>query len=81
MKFNKNGEKPKIKSNRNIRFDENGHIIVQNPSAYWLPSITTKQTIGGTEYIAINDHFDTIDPNSTDNDMAGIKNWFNDNPS
>ena len=28
-------------------------------------------------YIAINDHFDTIDPNSTDNDGAGIKNWFN----
>ena len=28
-------------------------------------------------YIAINDHFDTIDPNRTDNDVAGIKNWFN----
>ena len=28
-------------------------------------------------YIAINDHFDTIDPNSTDNDVAGIKNGFN----
>ena len=28
-------------------------------------------------HIAINDHFDTIDPNSTDNDVAGIKNWFN----
>ena len=32
----------------------------------------------GVRYIAINDHFNTIDPNSTDNDMAGIKNWFND---
>ena len=54
MKFNKNGEKPEIiKSKRNIRFDENGHIIVQNPSAYWLPSITTKQTIGGTEYTVV----------------------------
>ena len=31
----------------------------------------------GVRYIAINDHFDTIDPNSTDNDMAGVKNWFN----
>ena len=29
-------------------------------------------------YIAINDHFDTIDPNSTDNDVAGIKSWFSD---
>lgn len=33
----------------------------------------------GVRYIAVNDHFDTIDPNSTDNDIAGIKNWFNDN--
>ena len=31
----------------------------------------------GVRYIAINDHFVTIDPNSTDSDMAGIKNWFN----
>ena len=53
MKFNKNGEKTEIKSNRNIRFDENGHIIVQNPSAYWIPNITTKQTIGSTEYTVV----------------------------
>ena len=31
----------------------------------------------GVRYIALNDHFDTIDPNSTDSDIAGIKNWFN----
>ena len=31
----------------------------------------------GVRYIAINDHFDTIDPNSVDNDFAGIKNWIN----
>ncbi len=31
----------------------------------------------GVRYIAINDNFDTIDPNSTENDFAGIKNWFN----
>ena len=28
-------------------------------------------------YIAINDHFDSINPNSTDSDISGIKNWFN----
>ena len=28
-------------------------------------------------YIAINDHLDSINPNSTDSDIAGIKNWFN----
>ena len=31
----------------------------------------------GVRYIAINDNFDTINPNSTDNDFAGIKNWCN----
>ena len=31
----------------------------------------------GVRYIAINDNFDTIDPNSTENDFAGIKNWCN----
>lgn len=31
----------------------------------------------GVRYIAVNDHFDTIDPNSTDKDIADIKNWFN----
>ena len=31
----------------------------------------------GVRYIAVTDHFDTIDPNSTDYDIAGIKNWFN----
>ena len=28
-------------------------------------------------YIAINDHFDSINPNSTDSDIAGIKNRVN----
>ena len=31
----------------------------------------------GVRYIAINDDFDTSDPNSVNNDFAGIKNWFN----
>jgi len=31
----------------------------------------------GVRYIAIGDNLDTIDPNSVDNDYAGIKNWFN----
>ncbi len=31
----------------------------------------------GVRFIAINDNFDTIDPNSIDNDFAGIRNWFN----
>lgn len=30
----------------------------------------------GVRFIAINDNYDTIDPNSIDNDFAGIKNWF-----
>ena len=31
----------------------------------------------GVRYIAINDNFDSEDPNSINNDFAGIKNWFN----
>ena len=31
----------------------------------------------GVRYIAINDNYDTIDPNSVNNDFASIKNWFN----
>ena len=31
----------------------------------------------GVRYIAINDNYDTADPNSINNDFAGIKNWFN----
>ena len=31
----------------------------------------------GVRFIAINDNYDTIDPNRADNDFAGIKNWFN----
>ena len=31
----------------------------------------------GVRFIAINDSFDTADPNSVNNDFAGIKNWFN----
>ena len=34
----------------------------------------------GVRYIAINDHFDSIDMNSTECDMAGIKNWFKNTP-
>ena len=30
----------------------------------------------GVRFIAVNDNYDTIDPNSIDNDFAGIKNWF-----
>lgn len=31
----------------------------------------------GTRFIAINDNFDSADPNSVNNYFAGIKNWFN----
>ena len=35
---------------RDIKFDENGNIVVKNPSAFWLPEVTTVDEIGGTEY-------------------------------
>ncbi len=33
-----------------IRFDEEGHIIVKNPSACWLPDMTIQREIDGTIY-------------------------------
>ena len=50
MKFNKNGEKLEIKSKRNIRFDENGHIIVQDPLYNVLPTVTVTFESKGTTY-------------------------------
>ena len=41
---------------------------------YYTESFFAERDI---RYIAINDHFDSIDMNSTECDMAGIKNWFN----
>ena len=35
---------------RNIRFDENGNIVVKNISAYWIPELTVTEEISGTIY-------------------------------
>ncbi len=35
---------------RNYRFDENGNIIVRNPSAYWIPELSVTEEIDGTIY-------------------------------
>ena len=34
----------------NIRFDEDGHIHVKNPSAWWIPDLAIEREIGGTVY-------------------------------
>ena len=41
---------PNGHARHNIRFDEDGHIIVRNPSAYWLPEIKIEEEIDGTVY-------------------------------
>ena len=33
-----------------IRFNEEGHIIVKNPSACWFPDLTIQREIDGTIY-------------------------------
>ena len=43
-------ERPDGSTRRNIRFDENGNIIVRNPSAYWIPELTVTEEIDGTIY-------------------------------
>ena len=35
---------------REVSFDENGNIVVKNPSAFWLPDIKIVAEHGGTEY-------------------------------
>ena len=35
---------------RDFSFDENGNIVVKNPSSFWLPDVKIVEVIGGTEY-------------------------------
>ena len=35
---------------REFTFDENGNIVVKNPSAFWLPDVKIVEQVGGTEY-------------------------------
>ena len=47
---------PKLRPDLRMRlsvifsFDENGNIVVKNPSAFWLPDVKIVEVIGGTEY-------------------------------
>lgn len=47
----------------NFWFDEDGHIRVKNPSAFWLPEFTLQKEIGGTIY-------------SSQAAMMGQKRWI-----
>ena len=35
---------------RNYRIDEQGHIVVRNPSAWWIPEMKIMEEIDGTIY-------------------------------
>ena len=48
--YAKREKRPDGSTRRNIRFDENGNIIVRNPSAYWIPGLTVTEEIDGTIY-------------------------------
>lgn len=37
-------------TNRYMRIDETGQILVRNPFACWIPELTIRQEIGGTVY-------------------------------
>lgn len=66
-----------------IEADRVGVVITKDLSRFGRNSAMVGMYINvtfaqhGVRYIAINDNFDTIDPNSVDNDFAGLKNWFN----
>ena len=66
-----------------IESDRVGVVIVKDLSRFARNSAMAGMYINftfaehGVRFIAINDGYDTIDPNSINNDFAGIKNWFN----
>ncbi|HXK77407.1 MAG TPA: recombinase family protein [Oscillospiraceae bacterium] len=66
-----------------IEADRVSTVIVKDLSRFGRNSSMTGMFINitfaehDTRFIAVGDNFDSVDPNSVDNDMAGIKNWFN----
>ena len=66
-----------------IESDQVSTVIVKDLSRFSRNSAMSGMLINftfaehGVRFIAINDNYDTIDPNSVDNDFAGIKSWFN----
>jgi ubiquitin-protein ligase len=36
---------------KHYKIDEDGHIHVQNLSAYWIPELTVTEVIHGTTYV------------------------------
>ena len=46
-------QKPKLRDGHfchDLRFDDEGHIVVKNLSAYWLPDILIEREIAGSVY-------------------------------
>lgn len=66
-----------------IEADRVGVVIVKDLSHFARNSAMVGMYINftfaehGVRFIAINDNYNTFDPNNVDNDFAGIKNWFN----
>ena len=66
-----------------VENDQVAVVITKDLSRFGRNSALTGMYINfvfaqhGVRYIAINDNYDTIDPNSIENDFAGIRNWFN----
>ncbi|MBR4894982.1 MAG: recombinase family protein, partial [Clostridia bacterium] len=66
-----------------IESDRVSTVIVKDLSRFFRNSAMAGMYINftfaehGVRFIAINDNYDSIDPNSVNNDFAGIKNWFN----
>ena len=48
--YAKREPRPDDAPKHDVSFDENGNIVVKNPSAFWLPEIIVTDEIGGTEY-------------------------------
>ena len=50
---------------RNVRINEDGHIVVKNLSAYWIPKIKVERAIHGTVYTVTGSYEGTELPSLT----------------
>lgn len=48
--YTKVESRPDDAPKREFSFDDNGNIVLKNPSSYWLPDIKIVDEHGGTEY-------------------------------
>lgn len=63
---------------RDIKFDENGNIVVKNLSAFWLPEVTIVDEIGNAEYTVTGSYEDNAKGKLNDDRFAMMSKTYKD---